>query len=98
MNIAKPGGVYTKLGNFYFCRHPEFLPGKTKVASGFFGVNVNTAVVEYFENNSQPLDDRLTVRIHRKNNTISKRGFRYIKMYLLNNTLTPNLRVNLHIN
>lgn len=78
MNLAKPGGVSTELGNFYFCRHPEFLPGKTKVASGFFGVNVNTGVVEYFENNSQPLDDRLTVRIHRKNNTTSKRGFRYI--------------------
>lgn len=78
MNIAKPGGVSTELGNFYFCRHPEFLPGKTQAASGFFGVNVNTGVAEYFENNSQPLDDRLTVRIHRKNNTISKRGFRYI--------------------
>ncbi|MEO0329119.1 MAG: hypothetical protein AAF217_11055 [Pseudomonadota bacterium] len=50
----------------------------TKVASGFFGVNTKTGHVEYFENNSQPLDDRLTVRTHRNKNTISKRGFRYI--------------------
>lgn len=92
MIIAKPGGVSTELGNFYFCRHPDFLPGKTKIASAFFGVNVNTGVVEeYFENNSQPLDDRLTVRIHRKNNTICllKEVFEntLIKMYFLNNFL-----------
>lgn len=68
----------TELGNFYFCRHPDFLAGNAKRPSGFFGVKVNTGVVEYFENNSQPLDDRLTVRIHRRNNTISKRGYRYI--------------------
>ena len=43
------------------------------------GVNVNTGVVEYYENNYQPLDDRLTVRIHRKNNTMApRRGHWYI--------------------
>jgi hypothetical protein len=50
----------------------------TKTASGFFGINTKTGIAEYFENNSQPLDDRLTVRNHRNNNTVSKRGFRYI--------------------
>lgn len=44
----------------------------SKSASGFFGVNINTGVAEYFENNSQPLDNRLTVRNHRNNNTVSK--------------------------
>lgn len=78
LNVAKPDGISTELGRFYFCRHPDYLPNLTKTASGFFGVNLNTGVVVYFENNSQPLDDRLTVRRHRKNNTVSKRGFRYI--------------------
>lgn len=78
INVAKPGGVSTELGNFYFCRHPDFLSGMSKSASGFFAVNMNTGVAEYFENNSQPLDNRLTVRNHRNNNTVSKRGFRYI--------------------
>lgn len=78
MNLAKPGGIPTELGNFYLCRHPKYLPGLNKAASGFFAINMNTGVAEYFENNSQPLDDRLTVRNHRKNNTVSKRGFRYI--------------------
>lgn len=72
INVSKPGGVSTELGNFYFCRHPDFLPGMSKSASGFFGVNINTGVAEYFENNSQPLDNRLTVRNHRNNNTVSK--------------------------
>lgn len=50
----------------------------SKSASGLFAVNMKTGVAEYFENNSQPLDNRLTVRNHRNNNTVSKRGFRYI--------------------
>lgn len=78
INVAKPGGVSTELGDFYLCRHPDYLPGMSKSASGFFAVNIKTGVAEYFENNSQPLDNRLTVRNHRNNNTISKRGFRYI--------------------
>lgn len=78
INVAKPGGVSTELGDFYLCRHPDYLPGMSKSASGFFAVNIKTGVAEYFENNSQPLDNRLTVRNHRNNNTVSKRGFRYI--------------------
>lgn len=78
LNVVKPGGITTELGIFYFCRHPDYLPNLTKPASGFFGINLNTGVAEYFENNSQHLDDRLTVRTHRKKNTVSKRSFRYI--------------------
>lgn len=78
INVAKPGGISTELGCFYFCIHPEFLPNMSKPASGFFGVNTKTGLVVYFENNSQPVETRLTVRTHRKNNTVSKRGFRYI--------------------
>lgn len=86
INLAKPGGIFTELGNFYLCRHPDFLPGMSKAASGLFAVNINTGIAEYFENNSQLLDDRLTVRNHRKNNTVSKRGFRYInKDVFINN-------------
>lgn len=35
-NLVKPGGISTELGNFYFCKHPDYLPGLTKKASGFF--------------------------------------------------------------
>lgn len=45
IKTAKPGGVSTELGSFYFCRHPDFLPGNAKTSSGFFGVNVNTGDV-----------------------------------------------------
>lgn len=34
-NLVKPGGISTELGNFYFCKHPEYLPGLTKKALGF---------------------------------------------------------------
>ena len=34
-NLVKPGGISTELGNFYFCKHPDYLPGLTKKASGF---------------------------------------------------------------
>jgi len=26
-NVVKPGGIKTELGNFYFCKHPDYLPG-----------------------------------------------------------------------
>jgi hypothetical protein len=35
-NLVKPGGISTELGKFYFCKHPDYLPGLTKKASGFF--------------------------------------------------------------
>jgi hypothetical protein len=35
-NLVKPGGISTELGNFDFCKHPDYLPGLTKKASGFF--------------------------------------------------------------
>ena len=25
-NVVKPGGINTELGNFYFCKHPDYLP------------------------------------------------------------------------
>lgn len=32
-NLVKPGGISTELGKFYFCKHPDYLPGLTKPAS-----------------------------------------------------------------
>lgn len=76
-NVVKPGGISTELGNFYFCKHPDYLPGKAVKASGFFAVNTLTGLAEYFENNSQA-GNRGTVRRNRNNNTITKDGIKYI--------------------
>ena len=77
-NLVKPGGINTELGNFYFCKHPDYLPGLTKkAASGFFAVNTLTGVAKYFSNNSQA-GNRGTVRRNRNNNTITKDGLKYI--------------------
>ena len=76
-NLVKPGGISTELGNFYICKHPDYLPGLTKQASGLFAVNTLTGLAEYFANNSQA-GDRGTVRRNRNNNTITKGGIKYI--------------------
>jgi hypothetical protein len=60
-NVVKPGGISTELGNFYVCKHPDYLPGLTVKASGLFAVNILTGLAEYFENNSQA-GNRGTVR------------------------------------
>lgn len=76
-NLVKPGGISTELGNFYICKHPDYLPGLTKQASGLFAVNTLTGLAEYFANNSQA-GDRGIVRRNRNNNTITKGGIKYI--------------------
>lgn len=76
-NLVKPGGISTDLGNFYFCKHPDYLPGLTKKASGFFAVNTFTGSAKYFLKNTQA-GDRGTVRRNRNNNTITKDGIKYI--------------------
>jgi len=76
-NVRKPGGIPTELGKFYFCKHPDYLPGLAKTASGFFAVNTLTGVATYYLNNSQA-GDRGTVRRNRVNNTVTSTGFRFI--------------------
>ena len=76
-NLVKPGGISTELGNFYFCKHPDYLPGLTKKASGFFAVDTLTGLAKYFANNSQA-GNRGTVRRNRNNNTVTKDGIKYI--------------------
>lgn len=76
-NLVKPGGISTELGDFYFCKHPDYLPGGTKKASGLFAVDTFTGLAKYFANNSQA-GDRGTVRRNRNNNTITKDGIKYI--------------------
>jgi hypothetical protein len=29
-NLVKPGGISTELGNYYFCKHPEFVVNMLK--------------------------------------------------------------------
>jgi hypothetical protein len=77
VTLVKESGINIELGNFYFCKHPDYLPGLTKKASGFFAVNTLTGVAKYFSNNSQA-GNRGTVRRNRNNNTITKDGFKYI--------------------
>jgi hypothetical protein len=76
-NLVKQGGISTELGNFYFCKHPEYSPGLIKKASGFFAVDTFTGLAKYFINNSQA-GDRGTVRRNRNNNTVTKDGIKYI--------------------
>nr|YP_009710351.1 hypothetical protein [Ceratocystis albifundus]QFX74853.1 hypothetical protein [Ceratocystis albifundus] len=76
-NLIKPGGISTELGVFYFCKHPDYLPGKTIKASGLFAVDTLTGLTRYYANNSQA-GDRGTVRRNRNNNTITKNGIKYI--------------------
>lgn len=76
-NVVKPGGISTELGNFYFCKHPDYLSGGTVKASGFFAVNTFTGLATYYPNNSQA-GNRGTVRRNRNNNTITKDGIKYI--------------------
>lgn len=76
-NLVKPGGISTELGYFYLCKHPDYLPGLTKKASGFFSVDTLTGLAKYFSNNSQA-GNRGTVRRNRNSNTITKDGNKYI--------------------
>nr|YP_009663718.1 hypothetical protein [Dactylella tenuis]QCW06855.1 hypothetical protein [Dactylella tenuis] len=76
-NVVKPGDIKTELGNFYFCKHPDYLPGLAVKASGLFAVNTLTGLAKYFSNNSQA-GNRGTVRRNRNNNTITKDGIKYI--------------------
>ena len=76
-NLVKPGGISTEKGKFYFCKHPDYLPGLTKKASGLFAVDTFTGLAKYYANNSQA-GDRGTVRRNRNNNTITKNGIKYI--------------------
>lgn len=46
-NLVKPGGISTELGNYYFCKHPDYLAGGTIKASGFFAVNTLTGLAKY---------------------------------------------------
>ncbi len=78
-NVAKPGGIKTEKGNFYFCKHPDYLPGLATTASGFFAVNTLTGLATYYENNYQA-GNRGTVIRNRVNNTFTKTGLRYIDM------------------
>lgn len=38
----------TELGNFYYCRYPDFLAGLAKVAEGLFAINVFTGLCVYY--------------------------------------------------
>lgn len=66
LNVFRPDGNATELGDFYFCRHPEHC--LTKSASGLFAVDIITGLAKYYSNNSQA-GNRGTVRRHRENNT-----------------------------
>lgn len=65
------------MGNFYFCKHPDYSPGLAVKASGLFAVNTLTGLATYYSNNSQA-GNRGTVRRNRNNNTITKDGIKYI--------------------
>lgn len=79
INIARPGGNPTERGNFYFCRHPEYLAGFVKVAEGIFAVNIETAICTYYPNISQvSQSNRTRVRNHLNNGTLYNNNTRLI--------------------
>ena len=75
--MFRPRGNSTELGNFHFCRHPDYLPNLSKSASGLFAVDTRSGLAKYYSNNSQA-GNRGTVRRHRENYTVSRNGIRYI--------------------
>lgn len=79
LNIARPEGNETELGNFYFARNPDHLAGFAKSAEPLFGINVDTGVASLYPNNSQvPTHNRLTVRLNLNNYTITRDGTIFI--------------------
>ena len=79
INIARPTGNPTELGHFYFCRHPDYLAGLTKVAEGLFAINLVTRVCKYYSNIKQAEPhNRTTVRNHLNRGTLYRKSIRYI--------------------
>lgn len=63
INVTRPGGTSTDSGNYYFARHPEYLPNMSKSASSLYRIDVDTGLATWFANNSQvDSHDRLSVR------------------------------------
>ena len=65
MNIARPNGNSTELGNFYFCRHPNYLSGLSKIAESLYAINTPTGLCEHYSNISQVSPtNRTAIRRH----------------------------------
>lgn len=79
MNIARPEGNSTERGNFFFCRHPDYLAGLAKVAEGIFAVNIVTSICTYYANISQiSRTNRTGVRNHLNKGTLYNNNTRLI--------------------
>lgn len=44
LNVLRPGGNETELGNFYYARNPNFLPGNAKSATPLYRISVDTGL------------------------------------------------------
>lgn len=79
INVARPGGTSTDSGNFYFARHPEYLPNMSKSASSLYRIDVDTGLATWFANNSQvDSHDRLSVRKNLANVTLTRNGCMFV--------------------
>ncbi len=79
INVARPEGTSTDLGNFYFARHPDYLPNMAKSATSLYRVDVDTGLATWFANNSQvDSHDRLTVRKCLANLTLTRSGCMFV--------------------
>lgn len=80
LNITRPNGTETELGNFYFARNPNHLVGFKKSAEALFGIKVDTGLATCYPNNSQvPSHDRLSVRSNMHKLTLTRDGTFFIK-------------------
>lgn len=69
----------TEIGNFYFCRHPDYLTGNAKVAKPIYVCDIFTGYCTYYCNISQiSSTNRTGIRMHIANKSIHKQTLRYI--------------------
>jgi len=72
-NVIRPRE--TELGNFYFARNPDYLPGLSNTATPLVGISVDTGLATVYANHSSvPTHDRLTVRTNLVNITLTRDG------------------------
>nr|YP_007475442.1 hypothetical protein H888_mgp03 [Microbotryum cf. violaceum BFL-2013]AGE14655.1 hypothetical protein [Microbotryum cf. violaceum BFL-2013] len=69
----------TELGNFYFCRHPDFLAGLAKVAEPIVLINILSGLCSVYASiRSISVSNRSSIRAHLQAGTLHNKHIRYI--------------------
>lgn len=78
MNVSRPEGNLTELGNFHFCRHPDFLAGMAKSATALYSIHMVTGLCTYYANISQAGPTRTTTRNKLNDGTLYNGTTRFV--------------------